>query len=118
MNLGKTILDLRKAKNVTQDEMATELGVTAAAVSKWENGTLPNVEMLVELAALLQVSVDEILSGREKSDENFSYSKAGVDISYTDAMKKEMAVYLKSEDERVLNGLGPFASLYDIDYII
>lgn len=38
MNLGKTILDLRKAKNVTQDEMATELGVTAAAVSKWENG--------------------------------------------------------------------------------
>ena len=106
----------RKEAGLTQAEVAEKLNVSFQAVSKWENGTLPNVEMLVELAALLQVSVDEILSGREKSDENFSYSKAGVDISYTDAMKKEMAVYLKSEDERVLNGLGPFASLYDIDF--
>ena len=38
MNFGKTILDLRKQKNVTQEELAAELGVTAAAVSKWENG--------------------------------------------------------------------------------
>ena len=60
--------------------------------------------------------MDEILSGREKNDENFSYSKAGIDISYTDAMKKEMASYLKTENPRVLNGLGPFASLYDISF--
>lgn len=106
----------RKEAGLTQAEVAEKLKVSFQAVSKWENGTLPNVELLVELASLLQVSVDEILSGREKSDENFSYSKAGVDISYTDAMKKEMAVYLKSEDERVLNGLGPFASLYNIDF--
>ena len=38
MNFGKTILDLRKQKNVTQEELAAELGGTAAAVSKWENG--------------------------------------------------------------------------------
>ena len=38
MNFGKTILELRRKKNITQDEMAAELGVTAAAVSKWENG--------------------------------------------------------------------------------
>ena len=38
MNLGKTIYDLRKAQNVTQEALAAELGVTAAAVSKWENG--------------------------------------------------------------------------------
>lgn len=37
MNLGKTILALRKKKNVTQEELAAELGVTAAAVSKWEH---------------------------------------------------------------------------------
>lgn len=55
--------------------------------------------MLVELARLLQVSVDEILNGEERENESFSYSKAGVDISYTDAMKREMAVYLKSEDK-------------------
>ena len=38
MNFGTTINALRKQKNVTQEEMAAELGITAAAVSKWENG--------------------------------------------------------------------------------
>lgn len=114
--IASFIVKKRKEVGFTQAEVAEKLNVSFQAVSKWENGTLPNVEMLVDLAELLQVSVDEILSGREKSGENFSYSKAGVDISYTDAMKKEMAVYLKSEDERVLNGLGPFASLYNIDF--
>ena len=38
MNLGKMILELRKQKHVTQEELAAELGVTAAAVSKWETG--------------------------------------------------------------------------------
>lgn len=106
----------RKEAGMTQAEVAESLQVSFQAVSKWENGTLPNVEMLVELARLLHVTVDEILAGQEKSTENFSYRKAGVDISYTDAMKKEMAVYLKTEDARVLNGFGPFASLYDIRF--
>ena len=114
--IASFIVKKRKEAGFTQAEVAEKLNVSFQAVSKWENGTLPNVEMLVDLAELLQVSVDEILSGREKNGENFSYSKAGVDISYTDAMKKEMAVYLKSEDERVLNGLGPFASLYNFDF--
>lgn len=106
----------RKEAGMTQAEVAESLQVSFQAVSKWENGTLPNVEMLVELAKLLHVTVDEILAGQEKSAENFSYRKAGVDISYTDAMKKEMAVYLKTDDARVLNGFGPFASLYDIQF--
>lgn len=104
----------RREAGMTQAEVAEKLQVSFQAVSKWENGTLPNVEMLVELAGLLHVTVDEILAGQEKSAENFSYRKAGVDVSYTDAMKKEMAEYLKTEDRRVLNGFGPFASLYDI----
>lgn len=64
----------------------------------------------------MHVSVDELLAGAERNEETLSYSKAGVDISYTDAMKKEMSVYLRSDDARVLNGLGPFASLYDIRF--
>lgn len=112
--IGNFISYRRKLLGLTQAEVAEKLKVSFQAVSKWENGTLPNVEMLVDLADLLQVSVDEILAGQERNAESFSYSKAGVDISYTDAMKKEMAVYLKTEDKRVLNGLGPFASLYDI----
>lgn len=62
MNLGKTILELRKQKNVTQEDLAAELGVTAAAVSKWENGyTLPDVLMLCALADYFHVSTDELL---------------------------------------------------------
>ncbi len=124
---GQTMLDnkkiagfitsKRKQLGMTQAEIASRLNVSFQAVSKWENGTLPNVEILVELAGLLHTSVDEILQGREKNSESFSYSKAGVDISYTDAMKREMAVYLRTENPRVLNGLGPFASLYDIGFL-
>lgn len=114
--IARFITAKRKKIGLTQADIAERLNVTFQTVSKWENGSLPSVEMLVELAEVLKVSVDEILVGREKSGENFSYSKAGVDISYTDAMKREMAVYLKSEDKRVLNGLGQFASLYDITF--
>ena len=67
MNFGKTILDLRKQKNVTQDEMAAELGVTAAAVSKWENGyTLPDILMLCALADYFQVTTDALLGRNPK----------------------------------------------------
>lgn len=62
MNFGKTILELRKKKNVTQEELAAELGVTAAAVSKWENNyTLPDILMLCALADYFQVTTDELL---------------------------------------------------------
>jgi len=50
------------------------------------------------------------------TDESFTYANAGVDVSHTDSMKRDMAEYLKTDDRRVLNGLGPFASLYDIDF--
>ena len=67
MTLGKTILELRKQKCVTQEDLAAELGVTAAAVSKWENGyTLPDVLMLCALADYFQVTTDELL-GRNVS---------------------------------------------------
>lgn len=66
MNLGKMILELRRQKNVTQEELAAELGVTAAAVSKWENGyTLPDILMLCALADYFAVTTDELL-GRAK----------------------------------------------------
>lgn len=65
MNLGKTILEFRRKNNVTQEDLAAELGVTAAAVSKWENGyTLPDVMMLCALADYFHVSTDELL-GRD-----------------------------------------------------
>lgn len=116
-NIGKFILQQRKRAGMTQHQLAEKLNVSFQAVSKWEKGiAYPNIEILYNLACVLGVSVDEILTGRIKDEEQFSYSKAGVDISYTDSIKKEISMHLESDDKRVLNGLGPFASLYDISF--
>lgn len=62
MNLGNRIRELRMEKNVTQEDMAAELGVTAAAVSKWENNyTLPDIIMLNALADYFSVTTDSLL---------------------------------------------------------
>ncbi len=114
--IAKFLAAKRKELGMTQAELAQKLHVSFQAVSKWENGALPSAEILVELAGIMGITVDELLTGREQAEERFSYSKAGVDISYTDAMKREMAGYLKTDDPRVLNGLGPFASLYDMEF--
>lgn len=67
MNLGHNILSLCRQKGVTQEGLAAALGVTAAAVSKWENNyTLPDVLMLSALADFFAVTTDELL-GRAKS---------------------------------------------------
>ena len=117
IKVGNFIMDKRKALGLTQQQLADKLHVSFQAVSKWENGTTyPNIEILQDLAAVLDVSVDEILAGSEKEEDGLSYSKAGVDIAYTDTIKKEMAKHLETGDGRVLNGLGPFASLYDIHF--
>ena len=68
MNIGKNILEQRRKKNVTQEELAAELGVTAAAVSKWENGyTLPDIMMLCALADFFGVTTDELLGRNPKA---------------------------------------------------
>ena len=95
---------------VQKNQFFFGLGLTRAGTS------YPNIEILPDLAIMLEVSVDEILSGSERDTEGFSYSKAGVDITYTDIIKKEMSKHLETKDKRVLNGLGPFASLYDIHF--
>jgi len=63
MQVGEIIRKHRKEKNITQEEMAKRLGVTAPAVNKWENGnSLPDVSLLSPIARLLNISVDTLLS--------------------------------------------------------
>lgn len=66
--LGKRIAALRREKELKQDELAEKLGVSAQAVSKWENDqTCPDISLLPLLAKTLGVSVDELLSGKQES---------------------------------------------------
>ena len=89
MNIGKNILEQRKQKNITQEELAAELGVTAAAVSKWENGyTLPDILMLCALADYFGVTTDELL-GRTKE------WKYAVIAAQTEELGQQIASMLK-----------------------
>lgn len=70
MQTGEVIRKYRKQRNLTQEEMAQRLGVTAPAVNKWENGnSLPDITLLAPIARLLRVPLDELLSYREELTE-------------------------------------------------
>lgn len=61
---GNFLSSLRKSKGMTQQELADRLGVTNKAISKWETGdALPDTALLVPIADIFGVSVDELLRG-------------------------------------------------------
>lgn len=61
---GDLIAKIRKEKQMTQKEIADKLNISDKTVSKWERGLgCPDVSLLNELAAILEVNVKEILSG-------------------------------------------------------
>lgn len=63
-SLGKKIHELRRDKDMTQEALAERMGVTAQAVSKWENDlSAPDVGSLLHLAQVLNVTTDELLGG-------------------------------------------------------
>ena len=63
MNIGSQIKALRTEKHVTQEDLATRLGVSAQAVSKWETDTsLPDITLLPSLAAYFGVTIDELFA--------------------------------------------------------
>lgn len=66
--IGQFIAELRKEKQLTQKELALQVGVTDKAVSKWERGlSCPDIALLAPLSEILEVSVMELLNG-ERSD--------------------------------------------------
>ena len=74
--IGKFILKLRKEKALTQQQLASKLGITDRAISKWENGiNLPDASLMLELSKIFDISVNELLSG-EKFDKNIYINKA------------------------------------------
>ncbi len=72
---GKFIAELRKANNLTQQQLGDKIGVTNKTISRWENGNyMPDIEMLQILSQEFKVSVNELLSGQKLNDEEFRKS--------------------------------------------
>lgn len=85
-DFGKTIVQLRKEKGFTQKELADKLNVSDKAVSRWETGkNYPDIETLQQLAVVLDVSVNELLSGELKLAKKVSKRKKTVPHQMTTA---------------------------------
>lgn len=64
MKINEIIREKRKALSLTQEQIAEYLGVSTPAVNKWEKGlSVPDADLLVKLADILEVSVAELLGG-------------------------------------------------------
>lgn len=69
LNVGETIKELRKKKDLNQDQLAEMASLNRVTVAKYESGKIePGAQALARIADALEVSVDEIM-GREKPDE-------------------------------------------------
>ncbi len=70
--IGAFLAELRKERNLTQDELGMQIGVTNKTISRWENGNyLPPVEMLQILSNKFDVSINEILNGERISNSDY-----------------------------------------------
>lgn len=66
MELNEKLQQLRKQKNLTQEELAQALYVSRTAISKWESGRgYPSIDSLKAIAKFFGISVDELLSGEQ-----------------------------------------------------
>ena len=70
LNIGQTILRLRKEKKITQEQLASMIGISAGAVSKWETGNCtPDISLISPLARALDTSLDILLSFQQELSE-------------------------------------------------
>lgn len=68
---GSFLKELRKEKNLTQEQLAEIFNVSSRSVSRWETGTnLPDLSILVEIADYYDVDIREIIDGERKNDMN------------------------------------------------
>ena len=70
--IGLFLAQERKAKKLTQAQVAEKLYVSEKTISKWENGRgLPDTSLLINLCALYDLSINELLSGERLNEQNY-----------------------------------------------
>ena len=67
--IGLFFKQLRNEKGITQEKLADVLNVNSRTISRWENArTMPDFDVLIELADFYDVSIEELLNGGRKED--------------------------------------------------
>ena len=69
IHLGRILIENRHKRGITQEDLAKHIGVTTAAISKWETGaTYPDILLLPQLAAYFDISIDELMGYQPQLD--------------------------------------------------
>ena len=97
IQIGAFLKALRKEKNMTQEQLAEQLGVSNRTVSRWETGSnMPDISLLTEIAEFYDVSIPEIIHGERKSEEMREDVKE---------VAETMSDYAKAEKEKVVKSI-------------
>lgn len=105
IKIGTFLKLLRKEKNLTQEHLAEQLGVSNRTVSRWENGNnMPDISLLSEIAEFYDVSIPELIYGERKS-ENMREEAKEVAETMSDYAKAEKETLVKSIRNMSLIGL-------------
>lgn len=97
MDLGERLFELRKSKNLTQDEVAEKLKVTRQTVSKWEtNQSTPDFDKIVPLCELFEIGVEELLTGKkpEETQEEKVLTKQEVKEKSAKVVSSSVFIYI------------------------
>lgn len=77
MDFNNRLYELRKKKGLSQEEFAGRINVSRQTVSKWEVGdSTPDMEKMIALSDLFEISLDELVLGREYDDKNVDGSSS------------------------------------------
>ncbi len=94
MSIGEKLLELRKSKHLSQEEVADQLNVSRQTVSKWETDqSMPDFDKIAPLCELYDISADELLMMKRKEEtENFETVEKSIDSSYDEGIRRKKAI--------------------------
>lgn len=99
MSFGENLRNVRKKKNITQEDLAETLGVSRQAISKWESDNgYPETEKLLVISEVLNISIDSLLNGSSTLDVKQEIAeaesvKASNKLYIIDANKRKLAAF-------------------------
>lgn len=89
--IGKFISERRKAKKLTQEKLAEKLNISDRAISKWERGIcLPDASIMIPLCKILDISVNELLSGEIMKEKDNNTDDLLVELSKREEEKDKL----------------------------
>lgn len=97
--VGKAISEQRKIKGITQKQLAELLHVSYQAVSRWEQGiSLPSVDIIYDIAQILETTIDFLLNGLSNERKIISYMDTGLDVKRLHMIKERLSNLITKND--------------------